>query len=118
MIRCNICGRIFDSGNALKDQQGAHCHLLRVHYSEYKAVRFSRAALTESSGAVYQGSEDQGKKAQGKAQEKKVVRRPSGFRPLDRSFPEEAAAYDEGFRYIDDEDYVYDRAEAREKGWI
>lgn len=113
MIRCNLCGRVFDSGNALKDQQGAHCHLLRVHYSNYKAVRFSRAALTESSGEVYQG------KAQGsEAQGKREVRRPAGFRPLDRRVPEEAAAYHDGFRYIDDEDYVYDRAEAREKGWI
>ena len=114
MIKCNICGRIFDSGNALKDQQGAHCHLLRVHYAEYKAARFSRAALTESSGEVYQGSENQGKKVQGKRE----VRRPAGFRPLDRRVPEEAAAYNDGFRYIDDSEYVYDRSEAKEKGWI
>ena len=118
MIRCNICGRVFDTGNALKDQQGAHCHLLRVHYDDYRAVRFSRMALTESSGAVYQGSEAQGKRAQGKAQGKREVRRPAGFRPLDRSIPEELAAYNEGFRYIDDEDYVYDRNESKEKGWI
>lgn len=113
MIRCNLCGRVFDSGNALKDQQGAHMHLLKMHYDDYRAVRFSRAALTKSSGAVYRGK-DQGKKDQGKRE----VRRPAGFRPLNERIPEEAAAYKEGFRYIDDDENVYDRNEAREKGWI
>ena len=116
MIKCKICGKEFDSGDGLKDQQAAHCHLLRVHYKEYQKKGFSRAAFTESSGEIYK-KEEQPRRRREK-REPAGSPRPAGFRPLNRAVPEEAAAYEEGFRYVDAEENVYDRNEARERGWI
>lgn len=118
MIKCKICGKEFDSGDGLKDQQAAHCHLLRVHYKQYQKKRFSRAAFTESSGEIYKKEERGLRKSTKRKPEEERDTRPAGFRPLDRTVPEEAAAYEEGFRYVDADENVYDRAEAREKGWI
>lgn len=105
MIKCDLCGKTFDSRRAM------HGHLLHAHYDEYKAVGCRQAELStvdeqrliryERSMGLHSSSD-----------------RPKGFRLLNKRNRDEWTAYQEGYRYIDDDLIVYDAAEAAAEGWV
>lgn len=86
MIKCNLCGKEFS------DARKMHGHLIRSHNEEYKAAGYDMERLTEG-----------------------YKRRPpkfsSSLRLLNLNDPAEAAAYDDGYRYIDGAGELYKEKE-------
>lgn len=96
-VLCPICGK------ENKDGRQLHGHLMRSHQEEYRAADFDKSKLKP------------GKNQKEKPEEKK---RPAGFRLLKLSDPDENAAYQAGYAYIDDEDNIYEHDEAKKEGWV
>lgn len=94
MAKCPLCDKEYDNGRQL------HAHMLKMHQAEYKKAGNRVANMVVS-------DDD--------AKHKEL--RPIGFRPLNKGKELELMAYNQGYRYICDDD-VFTSAECREKGWI
>lgn len=94
-------------------------HLLHSHLEEYRTGGCRQSEFTSGEPEVPAKTQRKQKSA-AKTQRKipKFPKSPAGFRLLDRNDPDEAAAYKEGYRYIDDDEICYDATEAKESGWI
>ena len=103
MIKCDLCGKEFDSKRAM------HGHLVRVHYDEYKAAGCNQETLTSGEKPL---------KYERSLGVHPSNKRPAGFRLLNKGNVHELTAYNEGYRYIDADRIVYDAAEVAAEGWV
>jgi hypothetical protein len=94
-MKCPICGKDFPKG-----KRAVNAHMLKDHKKEYAEKGYSLAAF---------GVKDE---------PPKKLDPPEGFRVLDLDDKYEKMAYEAGYRYIDDQENVYDRAEAKRNRWI
>lgn len=119
LIKCNICGAEKPNGRSM------HGHINRCHYDEYKAAGFDMEKLTTGYRRKSQGARNHGKSENRKDEKHMSINndlkneRPKNLRLLNKNNPEELAAYNEGYRYLDpDEMIAYTREEVKEEGWI
>jgi len=102
-MKCRICGCEKETRRQM------HGHLMHTHYNDYKIADFVLDRLVD--GAILAERPK-------KEKEKKAFLRPNGFRLLRRSNPAEENAINQGYDFIDDEEFLYTEQEARVEGWI
>lgn len=115
MSRCSFCGYENPDGRAM------HLHMLRMHPEEYQAAGRDLEEVADG----YIREQKQQRKLDRKRQEEEMTQKKAApeeqthIRPLNRRDPDEAAAYNDGFRYYDPEtDVLYTAEEAKEEGLI
>ena len=101
-MKCRICGA------EKATRRSMHGHCMTCHYEDYKRLDFMLERIAEDVPPLVKDVKKEIKK----------LPRPDGFRLLRRSNEEEAVAIDQGFDFIDNENYVYTAQEARAEGWI
>lgn len=110
-MKCPICGKDYPKGYA-----SLHAHMMKAHMDEYRKKGCKLAAYGIDTKAKDQSAQPKPKdQPKGKPIKKKEP--PEDFRPLDRTDPEELAAYNEGCRYYSG-GCAYTTEECREMGWI
>lgn len=92
MYECPICGR------ELKNARARHAHMMKDHLVDYRAHNCRVAN--------YVSDEEKGDPI------------PAGFRLLNKSDVVERAAYEQGFRFIDDQEEIYNVDDVKSRGWI
>jgi hypothetical protein len=102
MIVCNICKKEYETARQF------HGHLLKTHFDDYK----------KSGNFDKQFYESEEVKMAEKKKKDLPPDVPEGFRLLKKTDPDEKAAFEAGYRYIDAEENVYKHFEAKEEGWI
>ena len=98
IFNCPLCTKFYDNRRSL------NAHMLKAHYDDYKEHGFSIDSYDDVTADA--------------AREEDSRKHSDNFRPLDLSVENEAIAYKEGYRFIDDADICYTIDEAKDKGWI
>lgn len=107
LIKCKLCGYEAADGRTM------HGHFMKCHEKEYRENDLNMELLTDGYKRNKSNTTKRDKKAAAVGSD-----RPDGFRLLNLKDSQEAAAYKEGYRYIDNNQLVYATDEAKEKGWI
>lgn len=119
MSKCLLCGKEFDNGRAM------HMHMLKLHRKEYQEQDYDLKPLTEGYNRKptrhkYRKFMEENIMAAAEKKDRKAPKlaRPPKLRILNKNDPDELVAYNDGYRYIDQEEFCYTSQEVRDEGWL
>ena len=92
MFECPLCKREMRNARAL------HAHMMKDHLEDYRAHNCRVANYVTD---MVKGDPI-----------------PKGFRLLDKTDSTERAAYEQGYRFIDDSEEVYTIDDVKNRGWV